>query len=149
MNPKRKIGRPRAGSTVKLTIWVMVELLRDKRDPTKTRDSVRRACDRLESHLAESFQGGHAVKFEGIREHYKDFERAARRSNSGLEMAQARSLLENARLTRELCGWKCSTWALVLDSTQLPALGYDLSTDGDFSTHELSLAPRIRFTRRC
>jgi hypothetical protein len=148
MTPKRKAGRPSAGSTVKLTIWVMVELLRDRRDPTKPRDSRRHACDRLASHLAECFQGGHVIKFEGIREYYKDFQRAVRRSDSGLE-EQARLVLENARSTRELCGWECSTWALVLDPAQLPALGYDLSTDEDFSTHEIILAPRVRFTKRC
>ena len=124
-----KGGRPRTGRTVKLTIWLMVELLRDRRDPKKERVSAREASKRLEQHLAESFRGGHELGWERIRDHHKEFERVARQSNTGDERREADLILAQARLLRELRGWDTSTWSLVIDPADM--VGYDWSVDGE------------------
>ena len=47
--------------TVPLLTWVMVELLRDRKDQTRERASVREAGRRLEQQLARSFVGGRRI----------------------------------------------------------------------------------------
>jgi hypothetical protein len=115
-------GRPKVKPGVPLLTWVMVELLRDRRDQTKERASVREAAQRLEQHLKKSFVGGRRIRFEGIRDHYKSFQVAVHRS--GAEAALARNLLDLARRRRDLYGWETDTWALVMDPWALAAMGY-------------------------
>jgi hypothetical protein len=101
----------------------MVELLRDRKDQTRERASVREATRRLEQHLKRCFVGGRRIRFEGIRDHYKRFQATAHRTNSGAE-ANARNLLDLARRRRDLYGWETDTWALVMDPWALKAMGY-------------------------
>jgi hypothetical protein len=117
-------GRPRVKPSIPLLTWVMVELLRDRRDQTKERASVREAAQRLERHLKKCFVGGRHIRSEGIRDHYKNFQTIAHRSNSGAEANLARNLLDLARRRRDLYGWETDTWALVMDPWALKAMGY-------------------------
>jgi hypothetical protein len=111
-------------ASINLMIWVMVELTRDRRNPTLARDSVRNASKRVAQHLDESFRGGRLGKDSDIREYYKNFERAVRVANSSEQADMARELLDAGRRMRDLRGWETSTWALVMDPQHLSALGY-------------------------
>jgi hypothetical protein len=119
-------GRPAIKPTIPLVLWVMVELMRDRKEWGRARASARDASARVANHLAECFQGGRVLTTETVRDHYKRFERAMRRSNSGAEAELAKGLLDLARKRRDLLGWQTSTWALVLDPTALAALGYEV-----------------------
>jgi hypothetical protein len=119
-------GRPKVKPLVPLLIWVMVELLRDRRDQTKERASVREAARRLEQHLGKSFTGGRRIRAEAIRDHYKSFQTTAHRSNSGAEAALASNLLDSARRKRDLYGWETDTWVLVMPPEAFKAAGYQV-----------------------
>ncbi len=90
---KRGRGQPPLKPSITMTIWVMVELMRDRQQVTRERWSVREGCRRLEKHLAACFLGGKRLSLETIRDHYKKFERVMRRSNSGAVVEQARQRL--------------------------------------------------------
>ena len=118
-------GRPAVKPSIPLRLWVMVELMRDRKELGRPRASVRDASARVAKHLAECFQGGRVLTAETVRDHHKRFERVMQRSNSGAEAELAKGLLDLARKRRDLLGWETSTWMLVLDLTALTALGYE------------------------
>jgi hypothetical protein len=130
----KKRGRKALKPSIPLMVWVMVELMRDRREAGRERATVRESCKRLEKHLAECFQGGHRLGFEAIRRHYKKFGMVMRRPNSGVESDLAKGLLENARQRRDLLGWSTSTWMLVIDPNLLEGMGYT----GELNTHEVN-----------
>lgn len=117
-------GRPAVKPSIPLVLWVMVELMRDRKERGRPRASVRDASGRLAKHLAECFQGGRVLEWETVRDHHKRFGRTMRQSNTGAESELAKGLLDLARKRRDLLGWDTSTWALVIDPTTLAALGY-------------------------
>jgi hypothetical protein len=124
-----KKGRKELKPSISLMVWVLVELMCDRRGAGRERASAREGCKRLAKHLAECFQDGHQLRFENIRRHHKKFGTVMRRSNSGAESDLARGLLENARQRRDLLGWNTSTWALVIDPSLLEVMGYKLVDD--------------------
>jgi hypothetical protein len=126
---KRGRGQPPLNPSITMTIWVMVELMRDRQQVTRERWSAREGCNRLEKHLAKCSLDGRHLPLETIRDHYKKFERVMRRSNSGAVSELARLRLAFARLKRDLSGWDISTWALVVDPFQLEAAGYKLTLE--------------------
>jgi hypothetical protein len=126
-----KRGRPKVKPSVPLLTWVMVELLRDRKDQTKERASVREAVRRLERQLTKSFVGGRRLRFEAIRKHYKDFQTTTHRSNSDVEANLARNLLDLARRRREVYGWEADVWTLVMDPWALAAMGYKVIINDD------------------
>lgn len=117
-------GRKPITPNVKMIIWAMVELERDRQDPTRERASERDAACRVAKHLETHFLGGRVLDQETIRRHCKDFNKLIRQSNSGETEAVARRLLQNAREKREIFGWETSTWSLVIDYAALEKLGY-------------------------
>jgi hypothetical protein len=74
--------------------------------------------------LAECFQGGRVLPPETVRDHHKKFDRIMQ--GRGAEAEQARRLLNAARKRREAWGWDTSTWLLVLDLSEVQALGYEV-----------------------
>jgi hypothetical protein len=119
-------GRPAVKPSIPLVLWLMVELMRDRKEWGRPRASARDASVRVAKHLAECFQGGRVLEWETVRDHHKRFERTMRLSNAGAEAELAKGLLDLARKRRDLLGWQTSTWALVLDPTALAALGYEV-----------------------
>ena len=70
------MARPRFNdrfSHVPLFVWVLVELMRDRKD-SRPRDTVRAASKRLQTKLAQDFEGGRVLPTETIRRYYKNFE---------------------------------------------------------------------------
>jgi hypothetical protein len=123
-------GRPAVKPTISLTLWMMVELMRDRKQRVRARASVRKAADRVAKHLAEHFRGGVVPTAETVRRHYKQFERVMRRGGDEAELAIG--LLANARQRRDLLGWDTPTWLLMFDPAAalavLTALGFEPST---------------------
>lgn len=114
--------------SVRMVFWVLVELLRDRREPGHKRASASEAARRLDRHLKECMPGpGREMEWETIRDHYKKFERVMRQSNTGEEAELAQRLLDNARQRRNLFGWDTSTWMLVIDPAMLLAAGYEVT----------------------
>jgi hypothetical protein len=116
-----------------MTLWLLVELARDRQQWGLPRLSVLQASKHVAEHLAESFRGGRKLSGETVRRHHKKFEKVMRRSNSGEEASRAKLLLAHARQRRELFGWDTSLWALVLDPAAIQALGYEviIASDGN------------------
>jgi hypothetical protein len=141
----KKRGRKALRPSISLMVWVMVELMRDRREAGRERATVRESCKRLEKHLAESMQGGHELRFERLRKHHTKFGTVMQRSDSGALSDLARALLENARQRRDLVGWdNISTWALVIDPDRLEAMGFERDTaNSDGAADEV-----VRFRRR-
>ena len=100
-----------------MLVWVMAELLRDRRDSGRDRASARDGCKRLEEQLARDFTGGRVLPFNTIHGYYKRFEK--RRSNNGSEKALADILLKIGRARRKILGWNASPWILVFDPDPL------------------------------
>lgn len=117
------MARPRFNdrfSHVPLFVWVLVELMRDRKD-SRPRDTVRAASKRLQTKLAQDFEGGRVLPTETIRRYYKNFKSTARRSNNGKQLAQA--LLAISRERREFLGWDVRPWQWVIDPEFFIALG--------------------------
>lgn len=70
-------GRPPVKPTISCLLWVMVELMRDRRKGERL--SVRVASERLAKHLAACFVGGRQLDKETIRGHCKKFGKERRR----------------------------------------------------------------------
>jgi hypothetical protein len=113
-----------------MTLWLLVELARDRQQWGLPRLSVLEASKRVAKHLAECFRGGRQLPPETIRRYHKKFEKVMRRSNSGVEAVRAKMLLDNARQRRDLLGWETSLWMLVLDPDTIRALGYEVVITG-------------------
>ena len=123
-------GRPQF-KEVPMGIWVLVERMRARIGPGRSRDSVRSACDRLEKKLTKDIVGPRDLKWETFRDHYKKFEKTMRRSNSGEELARANNLLVIARKRREVLGWDVSPWLFVMEPEVLAAEGVEVILTGD------------------
>jgi hypothetical protein len=104
-------GRKPVNPSIAMTLWLMVELARDRRRWGKPRGSKQEAAHRLAEELAESFQGGRVLPPETVRRYHKEFQRVMRKG--GDEAEHANRLLEDARQRRNLLGWETSTWLLV------------------------------------
>jgi hypothetical protein len=104
-------GRPAVKPSVSLTLWLMVELMRDRKEQSRARASARDASDRVAKHLAEHFRGGRVLTTETVREHHKRFERVMRQG--GDEAENAKRLLGNARHHRALLAQETSLWVPV------------------------------------
>jgi hypothetical protein len=113
-----------------MTLWLLVELARDRKQWGAPRLSVLQASNRVAEHLAEHFKGGRVLSAETVRRHHKKFEKAMRQSNSDEERSLAKARLDNARQRRDLLGWDTSLWMLVLDPAGLQALGYEVTIVG-------------------
>jgi hypothetical protein len=109
-----------------MTIWVLAELFRDRKEPGEKRLSGRHGCERLETHLREHFQGGRVLPFNTIHRHYKEFN--AIRCKKGGEAAAdaADKMLANARVNRDSLGWDASTWMALIDPNVPKAMGYNV-----------------------
>jgi hypothetical protein len=119
-------GRKAVKPSIARTLWLMVELARDRRRWGKPRASVREAAHRLAEELAECFQGGRELPPETVRRYHKEFDRVMRRGGDEAELAWW--LLENARQCRDLAGWDTNTWLLVMfDPFALAALGFEVT----------------------
>jgi hypothetical protein len=123
-------GRPPFIKHTPMLIWVMVELLRDRRDPRRDRASARDGCERLKKQLAQDFVGGRVLPFGTIRRLYNRFEKTVRHSDSGEELAQATKLVAIGRPQREYLGWDASVWLFVMDPEFLKSKGYDVVING-------------------
>ena len=117
---KSRPGRP--SMKAPLLIWVLVELMRDRKGGLP-RLSARRGCERLKRELQIDFKGGRVLPFETIRRYHKGFVAAWRRSNSGEEKALAAKILAIGRERRELLGWDASAWLFVIDPAFLSSKG--------------------------
>ena len=118
-------GRP-AFKNIPLIFWVLVEVMRDRKEPGRDRDTVRNACKRLEMEFAKDFNGPRELKSETIRRYYKKFEKTLRRLNSGEELAKANAELFAARTRRDFLGWDTSPWMFVISPAGLAARGVNV-----------------------
>jgi hypothetical protein len=123
-------GRPPFIKHTPMLIWVMVELLRDRRDPRRDRASARDGCERLKKQLAQDFVGGRVLPFGTIRRLYNRFEKTVRHSDSGEELAQATKLVAIGRQQRQYLGRDASVWLFVMDPEFLRSKGYDVVIHG-------------------
>ena len=98
-------GRPPLPPSLAMILWIMVELMRDRKD--KPSLSIRGGAARLAKRLPRDFGGAKALTSETIRRHYKAFQTSLRRSNSDAERHQAEIALKIARARRVLLGWDC------------------------------------------
>ena len=112
-------GRPAVKPPIPLTMWVFVELLRDRKG--RPRLSARGGAARLAKQLPK--WQAQRMTTEGVREHYKRFERTMKQSNSGDEKKEAERLLEIGRQRREIFGWDASAWIWLNDPEALAARG--------------------------
>jgi hypothetical protein len=116
-------GRPPVKVGAKVTIWLLVELLRDRQ--TRKRADVRPAVRKLNEMLPKWFtNAGHMVKFEGLREHHKAIEREVKAGTPAGR--KALEMLATARARRELWGWDTSAWLLIADAQELREQGYNV-----------------------
>jgi hypothetical protein len=106
-------GRPFIKPSIPLLTWVMVELMRDRKNAPRL--SVRAAAAKLAKEIRHDFIGGKNWPSETIRRQYKNYESIVLRSNTGAEKQQAEILLQIARARREGLGWGTSIWILVFD----------------------------------
>jgi hypothetical protein len=93
-------------------VWVLVELLRDRKDG-RERASAREAAKRLEKHLAADFKGGRVVPFETIRRYHKKIEKL--RQKNAEQAALGDHYLRRGRVRRDTLGWDASPWLFVFD----------------------------------
>ena len=121
-------GRP-PFKEIPMGIWVLVEVMRDRKEPGRPRGTVRFACKRLEKKLAKDIKGPRHPKWETFRHHYKKFE-TMRRSNSGEELTRATELLAIARRRRDFLGWDTSPWLFVMEPESLAAKGVEVILKG-------------------
>jgi hypothetical protein len=103
-SPPSARGRKAVKPSIARTLWLMVELARDRRRWGRPRASAREAAHRVAEELAECFQGGRELPPETIRRYHKEFDRVMRRGGDEAELA--RWLLENARQRRD---WPAGT----------------------------------------
>lgn len=122
-------GRP-PFKEIPMGIWVLVEVMRDRKEPGRPRGTVRFACKRLEREFARDLKGPRELKFETIRHHYKKFEKNKRCSNSGEELTKATDLLAIARRRRDYFGWDASPWLFVMEPEFLMAKGVEVIFHG-------------------
>jgi hypothetical protein len=108
-------GRPPLASGALLYIWVLVELLRDRKDPKRERASARDGCRRLKEQLRRDCRGGRVLPLETIRRLHKNFEATMRKSDSRELAATANDLLSLGRQRREDYGWDASVWLFVIE----------------------------------
>src|SRR5688572_23853570 len=107
-----------------MTIWVLAEMFRDRRDSGERRFSARQGCERLQEHLRRSFVGGRILPFNTIHGKYKKFETLRRRPEGKEYAALADVWLETSRANREILGWDASTWMAVIDPAELDGMGH-------------------------
>jgi hypothetical protein len=104
-------GRKAVKPSIAMTLWLMVELARDRQRWGKPRASKQEAAHRVAEELAECFQGGRVLPPETVRRYHKEFQRVVRRGGEAAE--HANRLLEDARARRQLLDWHTETWLLV------------------------------------
>jgi hypothetical protein len=102
-------GRPPLDPAIPVTLWLLVEIERDKRQST-TRRSVREACERIETHLFERY--GKIVDWETIRRQYKNAEKLLRKTTLGATK-EATAALAEVRRRRDALGWKIEPLVLL------------------------------------
>jgi hypothetical protein len=125
-------GRPPLPISFPVLLWVLVELMRDRREGGK-RLSVRIGCQTLQQEFAADLRRGRFLPVETIRRHYKTIKGDIREDTE--LRAFVAGFLDYARQRRQFFGWNCSPWIYV--TPQLPS-NYDAEiTDGE-----------IRLTRR-
>lgn len=134
----RGVGRKALPEHFPLIVWVMVELMRDRREPGRKRDSERHACKRLSAHLSACFLGGREFEWETLRTYYKRFEREIKQPTLGERARTAERILADARFQRNMFGWEQSVWSLVIKPSALKAHGFDFFLGREFLTHELT-----------
>jgi hypothetical protein len=106
-------GRKAVKPSIPMSLWLMVELARDRRRWGRPRASAREAAHRVAEELAECFQGGRELPPETVRRYHKEFDRVMRRGGDEAELGKR--VLDNARQRRDLLGWETSTWLLVFN----------------------------------
>jgi hypothetical protein len=101
-------GRPALKPGIALTVWALVELLRD-RQGNEPRWSARKGAKKLDLELRRSWRGHHALPFETIRDHHKHVERSVNATGS------RELLLWIGRQRREVLGWDTSVLFFLID----------------------------------
>jgi hypothetical protein len=125
-----KVGQPPVEPSVKLILWVIVELTRDRQNPSHERWSQRRALMRVEELLAANFLGGRVLTFETIKRHVREFNAIMRKSAAQRRLANSHLGLARQR-RRDRFGWETSPWLLLGGwSDALTQAGFSAETEG-------------------